>query len=483
MGTKFRTLLAPIGVSTGDGRRFAEGGITLADTPFPFEWARSREGGHDGAVAVGVVHQAKIMSVAKAVDGGWISADKVSGLDPELKGVFAQGELFDGVDREEMPRLAEDVAEAMHLANEGTLGPSVDLDSFDAKAVMAGTDEEITYDMLEAYYEEHGTEPPVELLITQGRVRAATLVTIPAFAETSAPLELIAAEPVTASEGEPIDVAQAREDERITALVASVATQARPSASVFDIPALDGPTPVTWDWSTGRVFGHLATWATCHVGYANACVTPPREEGEAAYSWFNRYAVETKDGTIWAGRITVGGRHADLSLTASGAMAAHDGKTVAAYVRAYTDEHGIVLAGAIEPGLTGEEIAVLDRRKVSGDWREASGALALVEVLALSPGPRSHSEPGFPVETHSVRGRQTALVACLGPEPGDRLTFAGRKPVVDTVALARAVVDEQERRAALAAEAERARAELADTLGPDEAGAARAELAGILGEE
>jgi len=242
MGTKFRTLLAPIGVPTGDGRRFAEGGITLADTPFPFEWARSREGGHDGAVAVGVVNQAKVMTVGKALADGWISEANAKGLDTELKGVFAQGELFDGVDREDMPRLAEDVTEAMHLANEGVLGPSVDLDSFDAKAVMAGTDEEITYDMLEAYYEEHGTEPPVELLITQGRVRAATLVTIPAFAETSRPLELIAAEPVTAAEGETEDAAQARETERVAALVASVAAQALPSASMFDLPELDGPT-------------------------------------------------------------------------------------------------------------------------------------------------------------------------------------------------------------------------------------------------
>jgi len=45
MTTKCQTMLAPIGLSTGDGRRFADGGITLDETPFPFEWARSREGG------------------------------------------------------------------------------------------------------------------------------------------------------------------------------------------------------------------------------------------------------------------------------------------------------------------------------------------------------------------------------------------------------------------------------------------------------
>ena len=201
MGTRFRTLLAPIGVATGDGRRFAEGGITLADMPFAFEWARAREGGHDGAVQIGIVDQAKIMTIGQAIDGGWIDASKAKGLDQSLSGVFGQGELFDGVDREEMPRLAEDVAEAMHLIEAGTLGPSVDLDSFTAVPVLEGTDEELTWDAIEAYYEEHGEEPPIELLVTEGRVRAATLVSIPAFSETSIPLELIAPEPVTAAEG------------------------------------------------------------------------------------------------------------------------------------------------------------------------------------------------------------------------------------------------------------------------------------------
>src|SRR5690606_27424626 len=62
---------------------------------------------------------------------------------------------------------------------------------------------------------------------------------------------------------------------------------------------------------------------------------------------------------------------------------------------------------------------ILSRRKVSGDWRETSDGLSLVELLALSPGPRLHSEPGFPVATHSRNGRQVALTAALGPSPDD----------------------------------------------------------------
>jgi hypothetical protein len=415
MGTKFQTMLAPIGPSTGDGRRFKDGGITLDETPLPFEWVRSREGGHDGAVSVGVVQEAAVLSVKDALAQGYVDPDDAKGLDLKMMAVWARGELHDGIDREQMPRLAEDVAEAMHLIGAGTLGPSVDLDSFEGVPVMEGSDEPITWEDIEAHYEEHGTEPKIELLVTEGRVRAATLVSIPAFAETSRPLRLSAAE-VT-------DETVAEDTARAAALIASAATSTRPSVDAFALPQLDGPTPITWDWENNRVFGHVATEQTCHVGYADVCVTAPMDS-TGAYASFNRFPVETEDaGLIWAGRITVGGRHAGLEMDASAAMSVYDGKTVAAHVRAYTDAYGIVVSGPIELPADSPHRAALDRRKVSGDWRETPDGLSLVEVLALSPGPRAHSEPGFPIPgTFSRHGRQTALTAALGPDPvGDTL--------------------------------------------------------------
>lgn len=456
MTTRFQTMLAPIGLSTGDGRRFADGGISLAEVPFPFEWARSREGGHDGAVVVGVVQEAAVLSVKDAVAQGFISAERAKGMDQKLSAVWAKGELFDGVSREEMPRLAEDVAEAMHLIGAGTLGPSVDLDSFEGVPVMEGSDEPVTWEDIEAHYEETGEEPKIELLVTAGRVRAATLVSIPAFAETSRPLELAAAE---VPEDEEERAAQEAALERTVALVASMSAGASlPEVARFDRPALDGPTPITWDWETGRVYGHIATWRTCHVGYSDVCVTAPKDES-GAYAWFNRYPVETEDGgTVWAGRITVGGRHAGLALNASATMSAYDGKTVAAYVRAYEDEYGIVVSGSIQSGLGGTERAALERRKVSGDWRETPGGLSLVEVLALSPGPRAHAEPGFPIPgTFSVGGRQVALTAALGPMAEEGRAF-GRVQSIDIQGAVRAALAEdraaQAARAALAAEVE-----------------------------
>lgn len=477
MGTKFRTMLAPIGLSTGDGRRFADQSITLADLPMPFEWARVREGGHNGAVVVGHVTEANVGTVKEALAAGWISPESAKGMDPKMSAVWASGEMFDDADREVMPRLAEDVAEAMHLIGAGTLGPSVDLDSFEGVPVMEGTDDPVTWGDIEAHFEETGEEPKIELLVTSGRVRAATLVSIPAFAETSRPMELVA----DTTEGE-ADTAT----ERAAALIASLGTveRTRPSAVAFDRPELDGPTPITWDHETGRVFGHIATWRTCHVGYSDVCVTAPKDD-TGAYAWFNRYAVETEDGTVWAGRITVGGRHAGLSLNASATMASYDGKTVAADVRAYEDDHGIVVAGVIRPGLTASELATLARRKVSGDWRETPGGLSLVEVLALSPGPRAHAEPGFPVPgTFSVNGRQTALTASLGPDPR-RATFrAAPAPTIDVDALAAALEARQAERTARAEAAEALAADLAPVLAAERArqDEERAALAAVLGE-
>ncbi len=468
-GTRFRTMLAPINTSTGDGRRFAAGGITLDALPMPFEWARQREGGHDGAVQVGAIQEAKILTVKQALADGWVSAENAKGLASDMEAVWARGVMYDDVDREKMARLAEDVAESMHLTANGTLGPSVDLDSFEATPVMEGSDEPLTWDMVEEYMEANdGAEPNIELLITAGRVRAATLVSIPAFAETSRPFELLDAEE---------DPDEAAAD--TMALIASMGERARalPAADRFARPALNGPTLIAWDWEAGRVYGHIAPWATCHVGYEGVCVTPPREPD--TYAWFNRFTVDTADGPVTAGRITVGGRHAGLSLSASSAMAAYDGKTTAAYVRAYADEFGIVVAGTIEPGLSGADRAVLERRKVSGDWREVGGQLSLVEVLALSPGPRAHSEPGFPVETHSRNGRQVALTASLGPDPAQFRAEA--RGVLDVKEIVRQTL------AAERAEADRLAlyAELEATVKADEdnrTAAARTGLASVLGE-
>lgn len=465
MGTRFRTLLAPVGVPTGDGRRFAEGGITSVPTPFPLEWVRERQSGHAGAVSIGSVEQTFTGTVAQAVEAGFIGQEQVTGMNPDLIGVWAIGEMYDDIDREIMPRLAEDVATAMHLIGEGTLGPSVDLDTFEAVPVMAGSSEPLTEAMFDLHTRAMGEEPKVELLVTAGRVRAATAVSIPAFAETSRPFELLPAYALVAGEGDrtinthcvncgdtrggPVghEVSECTWDSKAAtmALIASLGVQERalPELAAFDGVTLTGPTPITYDFETGLVFGHIATWQTCHAGYSDVCITAPRARDE--YRSFNRFPVETADGVVWAGRITAGGRHAGLSLAADATTRQYDSKTTVAWVRAYEDEFGIAVAGVLTAEVGEGEKAILSRRKVSGDWRETAAGLSLLEVLALSPGPRAHSEPGFPVETFSRSGRQVALVASLSPDP--EIAGVPTQTVgIDHVALAAAVADEMQRR-------------------------------------
>lgn len=452
MGSKFRTMLAPINRSTGDSRRFATGSVTLAPTPFPFEWVRERHGGHDGAVSVGVVQEAAVMSVGQALSDGYISEDAVRklGLNHSDQGVFGRGEMFDDADRETMPTLAEDVATALHLVENGTLGPSVDPDSFEGVPVVVGTDTPVTWDMIEAA-EMAGEELKLEMLITAARVRAATLVSIPAFVETSAPLEITEA------------LADATTEET-AALVASVASTAwTPDVTLFEPPAkaLTDRMEITWDYERGQVFGIIAPWGTCHTGIPGECITAPEDPNGGAYAWFHRHAVETADGgLVWAGRLTVGGNHAPLGLTAAQAIAQYDSKTTAAFVLARETPAGILVSGPINPDLTAAHKSVLARRKVSGDWREAPGGdLALVEVLALPHGPRHLSEPGFPVvATHFTKGRQTALTAAFGAG----LPEVAPSPSPFSVAAIRAAVREE-------GERERARAALATMIEADEA--------------
>lgn len=178
MGTRWRGLLAPLGTSTGDGRRFLASGVSHRELPLPLKWQRTDEVGHDASVIIGM-------------------ADTIDVTDDA---VWGEGELFDDVNPAELPRLAEDVAEAKHLLAQKVIGPSVDPGAAEAVLAEVGSDEPISEERLDELLEEawaNGTDPELELLFTVYEIAAATLVSVPAFAECR-PFELLQ-EPVTAS--------------------------------------------------------------------------------------------------------------------------------------------------------------------------------------------------------------------------------------------------------------------------------------------
>lgn len=180
------------------------------------------------------------------------------------------------------------------------------------------------------------------------------------------------------------------------------AANPKAAADWFRDPALAAPTPLTIT-DEGRIYGHLATWGTCHTAYSGACVTPP--ESESSYAYFNLGVVNIDGEEIHVGHITMGTGHAALSAGMDEATSHYDHTgTVAADVAAGEDEHGIWVAGAARPGT---DLDVLRSASLSGDWRRVDGRLELVAALAVNV-------PGFPVPRVQARvasGAQTALVA------------------------------------------------------------------------
>jgi len=192
----------------------------------------------------------------------------------------------------------------------------------------------------------------------------------------------------------------------ITFITASGGKVKPPPAEWFLDPELDGPTPVTIT-EDGRVFGHVATWGTCHIGFADKCVTPP--SSPTAYAYFRTGATPVEGGgTVPTGALTVGTGHADIKAKAKAALAHYDNTgTNAANVSAGEDKYGIWIAGAVNPYASEEQVYALRTAALSGDWREIGGSLEMIAALAVNV-------PGFPIPRVALAasaGEQTSLVA------------------------------------------------------------------------
>jgi 2'-5' RNA ligase len=185
-------------------------------------------------------------------------------------------------------------------------------------------------------------------------------------------------------------------------------------AAWFSDPGLTGPTPITVT-EDGRVYGHLATWGTCHIGIQDTCVTAPPSKSQ--YGYFRTGVVLTDSGEVPVGSLTMDTGHAPLSARARAAAAHYDNTgAVVADVAAGEDAHGIWVAGAMRSGLDEQQVARFRASALSGDWRSIQGHLELVGALAVNV-------PGFPIPraafaSDSTHG-QTALVAAgvVNPDP------------------------------------------------------------------
>lgn len=396
----WRGVLAPLDVLSGDARMLVTPeALRARPLPLPLLAQEALSGGHDGAVGVG------------RIDRVWAQNGMLMG-----EGAF---DLAD----------AEGQAWARRLADGFAGGVSVDLDDVVVSEHFINTETGEEMDPEDAinllWFDPDGaSKVDYQMHMDDWRLIGATMVYQPAFFE--AQIEPVYGFALTGDvEQWPTERAASLRGQATARTAAITAGQracasllaagvpqgpADPPGAWFEAPTLPGPTPITVT-DDGRVYGHAALWSSCHTGSPDVCIAPPRSSCD--YALFHTGEVVTRENErLPVGRLTVGGGHADPYAPLPGAIAHYDHTgSVVAIVRASEDAHGIVVAGALHPAATRQQVADLMLSPPSGDWRRVGGRLELVAILAVNT-------PGFPVtrpRAAAAGQRQVSLVASSVP--------------------------------------------------------------------
>lgn len=183
-----------------------------------------------------------------------------------------------------------------------------------------------------------------------------------------------------------------------TPAVSITASAGKPlPAEWFADPKLDRPTPFTVT-EDGRVFGHVASWDTCHIGYSDQCTTAPASKSN--YAYFKTGEVDTTGGPVSVGQIVMGGPHADPRAQMRAAFVHYASTSSAlADVNVGEDAHGIWVAGALREGISDDDLRTLKASGLSGDWRTVrAGGTANMELVAAL----AVNVQGFPIPRTSL---------------------------------------------------------------------------------
>lgn len=367
-------VIAREGEQTGDGRLIEVGALRWDELPIPLRVAFKDVGGHDGAEVCG-----RIEAVERR-DNGDIYAtgtfDLGSAVGTEAYRQVSE-KMSNGVSIDTDDVTFRIMAKADLPAAEGDedSAPEADEEGRVKVATMSSSDE-VT-------------------VIESARLRAATLVAVPAFASArvyAAGQVPAPAEPSESGENADSEADFARSEgadplNRDALIAAAIPTS--PPESWFKDPGLTGPTALVIE-EDGRVYGHIAAWGTCHIGQIGKCVEPPTSPSN--YAYFRTGALQTAEGTsVAVGHLTMDTGHAGPRDSASQAAAHYDNTGyVFADVAAGEDAYGIWVAGSLRPGIPAERVRIARSAPISGDWRTIRGSLELVGALAVNV-------PGFPV--------------------------------------------------------------------------------------
>ena len=374
---RWEGVIAREGEMTGDGRMIEDGALRWDDLPIPLRVAFKDVGGHDGAEVCG-----RIETVERR-DGGDIYAT----------GTF---DLGSAVGAEAFRQVSEQMSNGVSIDTDDVtfrIMAKADIPEADVADSGNGSDSEADP---EGRVKVAAMSSSDELtVIESARLRAATLVAVPAFATArvyaagQAPSGSKTPELDENVDSEEKMARSADADPLSRDSLTAAAIPTAPPEAWFKDPALTGPTALVVE-DDGRVYGHIAAWGTCHIGQIGKCVEPPTSPSN--YAYFRTGALRTAEGTsVAVGHLTMGTGHAGPRDSANAAAEHYDNTgTVFADVAAGEDAYGIWVAGSLRPGITAEQVRVARSAPISGDWRTIRGSLELVGALAVNV-------PGFPV--------------------------------------------------------------------------------------
>lgn len=455
---RWEGVIAREGEMTGDGRLIEDGALRWDDLPIPLRVAFKDVGSHDGAEVCGRIE----------------TVERREGGDIYATGTF---DLGSAVGAEAFRQVSEQMSN----------GVSIDTDDVTfrimAKADMSEADVADSSNGGDGGADPEGRVKVAAMsssdeltVIESARLRAATLVAVPAFA--TARVYAAGQAPGTPETPERDENADSEEklarsagaDPLSRDSLTAAAIPTAPPEAWFKDPALTGPTALVVE-DDGRVYGHIAAWGTCHIGQIGKCVEPPTSPSN--YAYFRTGALRTAEGTsVAVGHLTMGTGHAGPRDSANAAAEHYDNTgTVFADVAAGEDAYGIWVAGSLRPGITAEQVRVARSAPISGDWRTIRGSLELVGALAVNV-------PGFPVPrpqgllaSGEVRSLQASGVvahddsAARAAHPSSRM--AGDGLTLGDISYLKRLAESERRRdlqRATAADKMRARVERAGTL-------------------
>lgn len=416
-------VIAVEGMPTGDGRQFEHGALTWADLPMPLGWMYERS---HGGVPTDKVTNVGVIDTIERGEGGLIVATGRIDL---------------------MTERGWSVAQMMGTRqNPGSLaGVSIDADDPDDPMQMnveyvfpeeCGVDDAGT-----PLDDNDGEEMDLKCMMPQltifksGRIRAATMVDIPAFVEA----RIFLNQPMEERESELNDVVGENEDDVIIAASYTMTLNDIPPASWFEEPTDEPDIGAITVTDEGRIFGYLAPANVAHRGIREKRTTVPT--GNVDYGiWMNRVTI-ADDGRggftrLATGAITMDCGHAPNSNRVTGAARQRhydNSCSVVATARVGENRNGVWIAGAILPDVTADQVRRMMTLQLSGDWgphREKPGKRELAAALLVPV-------PGFPKKAFTTMAIKNGFLQHVGvplrfattSHRNDERAFGGRAAI------------------------------------------------------